>query len=163
MMVQTITKLTTEVSALLKKTGWKLSTAESCTGGGLAYYLTSVPGSSAWFERGFVTYSNLAKEQMLDLDPAILASFGAVSAETAIAMAEGVLKNSAAEIGIAITGIAGPDGGTPNKPVGTVWLAFASQHFATVSEMLTLSGDRASIREQSITIALTVLLRLLST
>jgi len=133
---------------------WKLTTAESCTGGGLSYCITSVPGSSGWFERGFVTYSNTAKEEMLGVKATTLAAYGSVSVQTVCDMAEGALRKSQAQVSIAITGIAGPDGGSLEKPVGTVWFAIASIHQATQSFVEVFTGDRQSIRKQAIFTAL---------
>ncbi|MEO6744675.1 MAG: nicotinamide-nucleotide amidohydrolase family protein [Caldimonas sp.] len=131
-----------------------LATAESCTGGMIAAACTDRAGSSAWFERGFVTYSNAAKTGMLGIDPGRIAAHGAVSAEVARAMAEGALAHSEATWAVAVTGIAGPGGATPGKPVGTVWLAIARRGIAGVPELLQLSGDRAAIREQTVALAL---------
>src|SRR3990167_5136864 len=111
--------LAKELGTTLKPRGLLLATAESCTGGGLSYWITSVPGSSDWYERGFVTYSNAAKIEMLGVRSATLEKFGAVSEEIAREMALGALAHSKANVSIAVTGIAGPDGGTPDKPVGT--------------------------------------------
>ena len=141
----------------LNTTGRTIVTAESCTGGGLAEALTSVPGSSGWFERGFVVYTNTAKREMLDVKAATLARFGAVSEQTARAMAVGALRHSHGDLAAAITGIAGPDGGTPEKPVGTVCLAWATkelQHATTCH----FNGDRQSVRRQSVIGALQGLL-----
>ena len=131
-----------------------LATAESCTGGMIAAACTDRAGSSEWFERGFVTYSNAAKTQMLGVDPGLIAAHGAVSAEVACAMAEGALAHSEATWSVAVTGIAGPGGATPGKPVGTVWLAIARRGHAAGPELLQLSGDRAAIREQTVLRAL---------
>lgn len=150
-----------QVGLKLKDKGYLLATAESCTGGGIAYAITQIDGSSAWFDRSFVTYCNQAKEEMLNVSPTLLETVGAVSEEVALAMAQGALANSRADISIAVTGIAGPLGGTPLKPVGTVWLAFASQHFASQTWLLSLKGTRNEIREQAITFALEKLLTLL--
>jgi nicotinamide-nucleotide amidase len=152
--MQTITELVLAIAEALNQRRWKLVTAESCTGGGLAYELTSIPGSSNWFDRGLVTYSNLAKQELLGVRAETLNNFGAVSEQTALEMVEGALKKTKAEASIAITGIAGPDGGTPDKPVGTVWFAWKGQDFKTQAELHALSGDRTAIREQSIRIAL---------
>jgi nicotinamide-nucleotide amidase len=133
----------------LRPSGLKLASAESCTGGLIAAACTAVAGSSDWFERGFVTYSNDAKTEMLDVPAALIAAHGAVSAEVARAMAEGALQRSHADLAVAVTGIAGPGGATPGKPVGTVWLATAQRGGATRSELLQLEGDRTSIREQT--------------
>lgn len=146
-----------EVEALanaLQSRGAMLATAESCTGGMIAAACTDRAGSSAWFERGFVTYSNAAKTGMLGIDPGRIAAHGAVSAEVARAMAEGALAHSEATWAVAVTGIAGPGGATPGKPVGTVWLAIARRGIAGVPELLQLSGDRAAIREQTVALAL---------
>ena len=138
----------------LRAAGLRIASAESCTGGLVAAACTSVAGSSDWFERGFVTYSNDAKMQMLGVDAARIARHGAVSAEVAAAMAEGALSHSKADLAVAVTGIAGPGGATPGKPVGTVWLAVARNGGATQTELLQLGGDRASIREQTVQRAL---------
>ena len=134
----------------LRRSGGRLVTAESCTGGLVAGACTAVAGSSDWFERGFVTYSNDAKVESLGVDAASIATHGAVSAEVAQAMAEGALRHSKANLAVAVTGIAGPGGATPGKPVGTVWLALAQTGWATQAERLALVGDRASIREQTV-------------
>ncbi len=142
----------------LRTRGWKLATAESCTGGLIAAACTAVAGSSDWFERGFVTYSNEAKADLLGVPAALIASFGAVSAEVARAMAEGALARSHAQLAVAVTGIAGPGGGSPAKPVGTVWLALAHSGGAARAELLQLTGDRAAVREQTVHAALARLL-----
>jgi nicotinamide-nucleotide amidase len=138
----------------LRDHGLKLTTAESCTGGLIAAACTAVAGSSDWFERGFVTYSNDAKAELLGVDVAMIRAHGAVSAEIAQAMAEGALARSPADLAAAVTGIAGPGGAAPGKPVGTVWLAVARRGEATSTELLRLSGDRAAIREQTVQHAL---------
>jgi nicotinamide-nucleotide amidase len=143
-----------ELAEKLKSRAWKVATAESCTGGGLAYRMTSLAGSSEWFERGFVTYSNAAKLEMLGVKLATLDTRGAVSPEVAREMAEGARQFSAAQITVAITGIAGPAGGTPDKPVGTVCFAWACSDVETYLKTEYLSGSRAEIRTQSIIIAL---------
>lgn len=143
--------------ALRARREW-LATAESCTGGLIAAACTSVAGSSDWFERGFVTYSNDAKTDMLDVPAAALAAHGAVSEAVVRAMADGALARSPAHWAIAVTGIAGPGGGVPGKPVGTVWLAIGRRGHGVVSTLLQLSGDRAAIRAQTTTIALRTLL-----
>ncbi len=144
----------------LKKRGWKICVAESCTGGGLAFRITDIAGSSEWFERGFVTYSNLAKQELLGVKSSTLQSFGAVSEETAREMAEGALQRSPAQISLAITGIAGPDGGSSEKPVGTVWFGWTSIEMKTKTELKIFSGDRKKIREQSIRFALEKLIEI---
>ena len=138
----------------LRARGWKIATAESCTGGLIAAACTAVAGSSDWFERGFVTYSNEAKAELLGVPAALIASFGAVSAEVARAMAEGALQHSRAQLAVAVTGIAGPGGGSRAKPVGTVWLALAQSGRGASAELLQLAGDRAAVREQTVHAAL---------
>ena len=138
----------------LREGGLKLATAESCTGGLIAAACTAVAGSSDWFERGFVTYSNEAKTESLGVDAALIATHGAVSTEVARAMADGALARSRADLAVAVTGIAGPAGATPGKPVGTVWLAVARRGGATQTDLLELRGDRASIRAQTVEHAL---------
>lgn len=154
--------LITELSQALITREWKLVTAESCTGGGLAYSITEIGGSSTWFERGFVTYSNLSKVELLNVNQHTLDKFGAVSAETAQEMAEGALENSQAQISIAITGIAGPEGGSIEKPIGTVWFACAGINQNTRTLLYQLNGDRHTIREQAITIALQELIKFIT-
>jgi nicotinamide-nucleotide amidase len=134
----------------LKAKGYKIATAESCTGGWIAQAITEVPGSSAWFDRGFVTYSNSAKVQMLGVNPETLENFGAVSAETAKEMVAGALANSAADLAVAVTGIAGPDGGSAEKPVGTVYVAWQDKTGFSKVERLQLSGNRHQIRKQTV-------------
>ncbi len=143
-------ELAQEVGSLLLEKKLKIATAESCTGGGLSYWLTSVPGSSAWFDRGFVTYSNEAKIGMLGVNASTLNTFGAVSEETAKEMVQGALKFSNADIGVAITGIAGPEGGSEQKPVGTVWLAFYLRGNLPITEANLFTGNREIIRHESI-------------
>ena len=142
----------------LRARGWKIATAESCTGGLIAAACTAVAGSSDWFERGFVTYSNEAKAELLGVPAALIATFGAVSAEVARAMAEGALAHSHAQLAVAVTGIAGPGGGSATKPVGTVWVALAQAGGAASAELLRLAGDRATVREQTVRDALARLL-----
>ncbi len=150
--------LVMQLAEKLTKQNLTLVTAESCTAGGLAFALTEVPGSSNWFERGFVTYSNLSKEEMLGVKKTTLSNEGAVSEQTAREMAEGALKNSNAEISISITGVAGPDGGTAKKPVGMVWFAIAGMDKETQAFVEIFQGNRESVREQSINRALRGLL-----
>ena len=144
---------------VLRSRGLKVATAESCTGGLIAAACTSVAGSSDWFERGFVTYSNEAKSELLGVDTALIAEFGAVSAEVARAMADGALAQSHAGLAVAVTGIAGPGGASPGKPVGTVWLAVAQRGMPASAECLRLDGDRATVREQTVHRALERLLQ----
>jgi nicotinamide-nucleotide amidase len=139
---------------LLRGRGWMCACAESCTGGKLSQIITAVPGSSGWFERGFVTYSNLSKIQMLGLSAGTIARHGAVSEAAARAMAEGALRASAAQIAVAITGIAGPGGGRPGKPVGTVFLAFARTGDETKTERHWFRGGRQAVRRAAVLAAL---------
>lgn len=129
---------------------WMLSVAESCTGGGLAQALTDIPGSSAWFDRGFVSYSNNAKVEMLGVNQNTLDCYGAVSQETALEMVAGALKHSHADLALAITGIAGPGGGSKEKPVGTVFLAWQRLGQQAGCTQYQLTGDRIAIRRQVI-------------
>ena len=143
------------LASALRARGWKIAAAESCTGGLIAAACTAVAGSSDWFERGFVSYSNEAKAELLGVPMALIQTHGAVSAEVARAMADGALVRSHAQLAVAVTGIAGPGGATPGKPVGTVWLALARVGGAGAqAELLTLAGDRAAIREQTVRHAL---------
>jgi nicotinamide-nucleotide amidase len=150
--------LVARLAALLRSRGAKVAAAESCTGGLIAAACTSLAGSSDWFERGFVTYSNEAKTELLDVPRALIAAHGAVSAEVAAAMAEGALAHSHADLAVAVTGIAGPGGATPGKPVGTVWIAVASTGQATTATLLNAGGDRAAVRAASVVRALTLLI-----
>jgi nicotinamide-nucleotide amidase len=134
----------------LKTKGFKIATAESCTGGWIAQAITEVSGSSAWFDRGFVTYSNNAKVQMLGVNAQALEQYGAVSTEVAKQMVAGALANSEADWAIAVTGIAGPNGGSKTKPVGTVYVAWQGKKGDVKVERLQLSGDRHQIREQTV-------------
>ena len=146
--------------ALLKK-GFKLVTAESCTGGMIAAACTDLAGSSAWFERGFVTYSNDAKTELLGVEERVLRRAGAVCGPVAQAMAEGALAHSRAQVAVAVTGVAGPTGGSPAKPVGTVWFGFALPG-QVVAEKCHFEGDRAAVRQATVRHALNRLLALLS-
>ncbi len=146
--------LVDSVSRALRRSSTLLATAESCTGGLIAAACTDVAGSSDWFERGFVSYSNAAKVESLGVDAALIAEHGAVSREVACAMASGALHHSRADIALAVTGIAGPGGATPGKPVGTVWLAWARRGGPARAELLNLAGDRRAVREQTVVHAL---------
>jgi nicotinamide-nucleotide amidase len=145
-------------TALLAR-GWRLATAESCTGGLIAAACTDLSGSSNWFDRGFVTYSNEAKSEMLGVDPALIAQHGAVSEVVARAMAFGAVRHSRAQVSVAVTGIAGPTGGTPQKPVGTVWFGFQVDGQLS-SETCRFDGDRAAVREATVRHALRRLVEL---
>jgi nicotinamide-nucleotide amidase len=145
----------------LQAKGWMLTSAESCTGGLIASACTALAGSSLWFERGFVTYSNAAKTEMLGVDAALIEAKGAVSEAVAHAMAQGALTHSHAQVAVAVTGIAGPTGGSPTKPVGTVCFGFALSG-KLHTEQLHFNGDRAAIRAASVQHALQRLLELLA-
>jgi nicotinamide-nucleotide amidase len=154
--------LAAQVGTLLKSRGMMLATAESCTGGGVAQAITEVAGSSAWFERGFVTYSNLSKQQMLGVREATIRQHGAVSEMTVREMAEGALRHSTAQVALAVSGIAGPDGGTADKPVGTVWFAWGLHNGETQAQRHQLGGNRAEVRAQAVRIALQGVLNMLN-
>jgi nicotinamide-nucleotide amidase len=138
---------------LLQNKQVKLVTAESCTGGMIAAACTDLAGSSTWFERGFVTYSNEAKTELLGVDTALIEAHGAVSEQVARAMAFGAVRHSQAQVSIAVTGVAGPSGGSAAKPVGTVWFGFSVQGVLH-SEMMHFDGDRAAVRQQTVLHAL---------
>ncbi len=146
------------VGQALSQRQWQLVCAESCTGGWLAEVITATAGSSAWFDRGFVTYSNAAKQEMLGVSAATLDQCGAVSEPTVREMAVGALTHSAAQVSLAISGIAGPGGGSPDKPVGTVCFAWCMKESQPESETLYLSGDRETIRRKAVIHALTGLM-----
>ncbi len=148
-----LTRLAAAAGAALKAKGWMLATAESCTGGWVAQAATSVPGSSGWFERGFVTYSNAAKQEMLGVREATLTAAGAVSEATVAEMAAGALERSRARVAVAVSGVAGPTGGTAAKPVGMVCFAWASPA-GVRTETRHFGGDRDAIRRQSVAVAL---------
>jgi nicotinamide-nucleotide amidase len=137
--------------------GLKLATAESCTGGMIAAALTDIAGSSDVVERGFVTYSNAAKTEMLGVPAALIAAHGAVSGEVAAAMAAGALAHAPIDLAVSVTGIAGPGGATPGKPVGLVWFGFATRGGATQTERHVFPGDRAAVRRAAVERALTLL------
>lgn len=142
-------QLAEQLLDLLKQQQKIITTAESCTGGWVAKILTDIPGSSSVFDRGFVTYSNESKQEMLGLSPGTLNDYGAVSEETVIAMAKGALKHSQADMAIAVSGIAGPGGGSHEKPVGMVCFAWAFQGNDTQTETQYFGGDRDAVRRQS--------------
>ena len=157
MSVDPVTAVEPEVLALaeaLRTRGVRLVTAESCTGGLIAAACTAVAGSSDWFDRGVVTYSNEAKTELLGVPAATVRRHGAVSEPVARAMAQGALACGPAGLALAVTGIAGPGGGSPDKPVGTVWLAWATPHGGVHARRLQLDGDRASVRLQTVRAAL---------
>ena len=146
-------QLARETGLLLLKKGLSMTAAESCTGGWIAKLLTDIPGSSGWFERGFVTYSNASKTELLGVREDSLALFGAVSEQVALQMARGALSNSRADLSVAVTGIAGSDGGSEFKPVGTVWIAWANGE-TLVAERCWFAGDRDQVRHQTVAHAL---------
>lgn len=156
-------ELAARVGQKLRAAERRAATAESCTGGWVAKALTDVPGSSQWFECGYVTYSNAAKMRDLGVGAGTLESFGAVSEQTVREMAEGALRVSGATVALAVSGIAGPDGGTPEKPVGLVWFCAAARAGATIdiiAEEQRFDGDRAGVRHRSVQHALRLILRL---
>lgn len=153
--------LSTTVGQALQARGLLLATAESCTGGGVAQAVTDVGGSSAWFERGFVTYSNGAKSTMLGVPADLIAAHGAVSEEVAAAMAQGALARSEARVAVSTTGIAGPTGGVPGKPVGTVCFGWAIDG-RVQTQRLVFAGDRQAVRAQAVAHALQELLRFIA-
>ena len=153
--------LCAQLADVLLARGWMLATAESCTGGLIAAACTDLSGSSAWFERGFVTYSNEAKSELLGVDPALIVQHGAVSEVVARSMAFGAVRHSKAQVSVAVTGVAGPTGGSPDKPVGTVWFGFQVDGRLT-SETVRFDGDRAAVRSGTVIHALTRLLALLA-
>lgn len=150
--------LARSVGEALSAAGLSAVTAESCTGGWVAQALTAIPGSSAWFDGGFVSYSYEAKERMLGVKAETLTQYGAVSEAVVTEMAEGALARSSADIAVAISGIAGPDGGTRDKPVGTVWLSWAVRGKPTVTCLSFFHGDREEVRRQAVVQALEGLL-----
>ena len=150
-----------QISNLLLNNQLKLATAESCTGGMIAAACTDLAGSSAWFERGFVTYSNEAKTQMLGVTASLITQHGAVSEEVVRAMVQGAIAHSRAQVAVAVTGVAGPAGGSAAKPVGTVWFGFATPA-GVVTEMQRFAGDRADVRAATVQHAFQRLLALLS-
>jgi nicotinamide-nucleotide amidase len=152
-----VVKAEERLAAVLLEKGWMLAAAESCTGGLIAAACTELAGSSNWFERGFVTYSNEAKTELLDVEPALIAQHGAVSEVVARAMAFGAVRRSRAQVSVAVTGIAGPTGGSPAKPVGTVWFGYMVDGRLT-SETLRFDGDRATVRAATVRHALDGLL-----
>ncbi|MDA8128270.1 MAG: CinA family protein [Betaproteobacteria bacterium] len=154
-------QLATEVADRLRARGWMLATAESCTGGWIGELLTSLPGSSHWYERGFITYANAAKVEMLGVPEDTLAAHGAVSEQTAAAMAAGALKHSHAQAALAVSGIAGPGGGTREKPVGLVCYGWALADGTVMSSTCRLDGDREEIRSRAVAAALRGLIELI--
>lgn len=155
---EALSMLATALAAEMKMLGRRLVTAESCTGGWIAKVCTDLPGSSEWFERGLVTYSNEAKSDLLGVKPGDLLRFGAVSEEIVAAMARGAIDNSRADVAVSVSGIAGPDGGTPDKPVGTVCFGWALPDDRVETEIHYLGGEREDVRRVSVATALEGLL-----
>ena len=155
-----LNELSATAGAALAARGWLLATAESCTGGWVAEIVTATAGSSAWFDCGFVTYSNAAKTDMLGVRAKTLETHGAVSEATVTEMAEGALARSTADVAIAVSGVAGPGGGAPAKPVGMVCVAWARRGAATLVQTLQLAGDREAVRRQTVIQALRRLIEL---
>ena len=153
--------LAVDLAEILQKKGWLMATAESCTGGMIAAACTDLAGSSQWFERGFVTYSNAAKTEMLGVDAALIEHHGAVSEAVARAMAQGAVARSKAQAAVSVTGVAGPSGGSADKPVGTVWFGWTTPS-GTVTQMKRFEGDRSAVRHASVVHALTLLIELLT-
>ena len=151
--------LTEKLGLMMQSRHITCVTAESCTGGGLSSALTAIPGASNWFDRGFVTYSNQAKEELLDVPKEIFIHHGAVSEFCALAMARGAMAHSHADLGVSITGIAGPDGGSVEKPVGTVWIAWAKKNGPGHAEHYIFQGNREQIRKAAIKAALIGLIK----
>jgi nicotinamide-nucleotide amidase len=152
--------LVARIAKLLCERQWLLATAESCTGGMIAAACTDLAGSSAWFERGFVTYSNNAKSEMLGVPPALIAVHGAVSDAVVAAMATQAVARSHAHVAVAVSGVAGPTGGSPDKPVGTVWFAWHVDGQVR-TERRVFGGDRAAVRQATVAYALQVLAQLI--
>jgi len=149
--------LVADLAQRLLARGWRLATAESCTGGLVAAACTGLAGSSDWFERGFVTYSNAAKTELLGVPAALIDAHGAVSEPVARAMAEGAMQRAGVALAVGITGIAGPGGGSARKPVGTVWIAVAARGAPTLAELRVWPGDRAAVRTAAAARALELL------
>ena len=159
-MQQEIDNLARQLGQALQAQGWRVATAESCTGGWVAEAITSAAGSSAWFGYGYVPYANEAKQQMLGVKAETLAQNGAVSEAVVAEMADGARRNAGAELSVAISGIAGPDGGVPGKPAGTVWLAWSQEGLPTQTQLHHFNGNRFAIRQQAVVTALAGCLRL---
>ncbi|MBY6063166.1 CinA family protein [Pseudidiomarina sediminum] len=153
MVSQTHYELALEIGQWLRQREWRIATAESCTAGGIGYALSAIPGSSAWLEGGFITYSNALKMHSLGVPEQTLITHGAVSAETALAMATGARQQANCDMAVAVTGIAGPDGGSATKPVGLVWFGLAWPD-GQCSWACQFDGDRAAVREATISEAL---------
>ncbi len=147
---------------ILQQRRLSVVTAESCTGGGIARVITDEPGSSGWFERGFVTYSNLSKEEILGVPRSLIETHGAVSEEVVLAMARGALVHSNGDVSMSVSGVAGPDGGTPDKPVGTVWIGWGLGEDVAEAQCFHFPGDRDEVRSRSMVAAIAGLIERLS-
>ena len=156
-----ITEIARNLGRLAKRRGADIVVAESCTGGGVAAAITRVSGSAKWFDRGFVTYSNAAKHEMLGVAKRTLGNHGAVSEAVAIEMAKGALRHASADVSVAVTGIAGPTGGSRSKPVGLVWFAWAARKHGVQARVFRFKGDRVEVRRQAVAMALQGLVDLL--
>ncbi|GAB7198490.1 nicotinamide-nucleotide amidase [Dickeya oryzae] len=152
-----VLQLSVQLGERLKARQAKITCAESCTGGWLAKAITDVAGSSAWFDYGFVTYSNQAKQSLIGVEENTLTQYGAVSHEVVTEMARGALSRSGADFAVSISGIAGPDGGTPDKPVGTVWFGFSDKAGNIITQRMQFDGDRHDVRLQAVAFALQTL------
>jgi nicotinamide-nucleotide amidase len=161
-MLMDFTELASSVGQALIKKSWRIVTAESCTGGWVAQVLTSVAGASACFERGFITYSNESKIELLGVAAETITKFGAVSEQTVNEMAQGALKHSNAQVSLAITGVAGPTGGSQKKPVGTIWFSLAGKNLELQTQSKHFSGNREEIRKQAVRFILQWLLEVLT-
>ena len=157
----TIIQLSTALAQRLSQRGWRVAAAESCTGGGISAAITAIPGSSAWFEYGIVSYANQAKHKLLQVSTRTLDEQGAVSEAVVREMLKGVLALAGADVAVAVSGIAGPTGGTADKPVGTVWFAWGLASGEVRTQLLHFTGDRQSVQQQSVAQGLRGLLDLL--
>lgn len=153
--------LSQTLGEMLSARGWTVTTAESCTGGGIAAAITMIPGSSAWFEYGLVSYANAAKQALLGVQPLTLEKYGAVSEAVVVEMVTGALRVAEADIAVAVSGIAGPGGGSPEKPIGTIWFAWRCATGEQLTERVCFSGDRLQIQQQAVNHALAGLVQLL--
>ncbi len=160
-MKETWLQLASQLGKILLARGWKITTAESCTGGGVGYAITSVSGSSAWFEQGIISYANGVKRDLLDVAETTLDQFGAVSKQTVEQMAVGAAKGANAQVAVSVSGVAGPDGGSAEKPVGTVWFGFYVDGQTTCIKCH-FEGDRHQVREQAIEFSLAKIAALLT-
>ncbi len=158
---QELRDLAEQLGECLKTNGMKLASAESCTGGWLAKIITDIPGSSAWFTGSVVSYSNEAKQSLLGVNESTLNEFGAVSGETVLEMSDGLFSHTDADVAVSVSGIAGPDGGTEEKPVGLVWLSWGKRDKSVFANPFNFDGNREDVRKQSIKQALNCLLDLL--